>query len=320
MSDEPIEVTIVRGPNVHPAPRVSVVIPAYQSKWLDEALESVRAQTLVEREIIVVDDGSPGPIAPARSDDVVLVRHPNAGPGGARNRGFEVARAELIALLDSDDRWRPEKLERQAALHARRPDLVMSCTDCCIMGAAAKPGDRISERSANDGEVIRLAALFYENPLCCSSVMMQRHALERTPGMAPNRRMGEDYGLWLRMGLLGPIGYLPEVLIERRVHSDGLMFQTLRDMSWLDEERRVYEEVLADHPELRARPYVRAALARVAFQGGYIHLTRGEWALARRALVRSLLDEPRRPKTWIDLGRALLHVRPRERVGYAASP
>ena len=141
--------------------------------------------------------------------------------------------------------------------------------------------------------------------------MMRRDALLRTPGMSPRRRMGEDYGLWLRLAMLGPVGYLGEVLLEQRQHGESLMQEQLRDGSWLEKERAVYDEFLAEHPALRDEPFVRRALGRLEFQGGWGHLQRREWSEARGALIRSLQLSPRRPKAWLNLARALLHVRPR---------
>jgi glycosyltransferase involved in cell wall biosynthesis len=299
--------TVVRGPSVHPAPRVSVVIPAYKPTWLDEALDSVRAQTFDAWEAIVVDDGSPEPVAPRRSDDLLLVRQPNTGPGGARNRGVSLARGEYIAFLDSDDRWRPGKLARQVALHDRQPGCVVSCTDIQPFGGSRKQLPSLRERIGLDGELIPFAKLFYENCIACSSAMVRRDALARTPGMDPHRRMGEDFGLWLRLGMLGSIGYVEELLLDRRQHEDSLMQDSIRSGSMV-QKREVYESFLAEHPELRREPYVRAALARVELQGGYAHLTRGEWVEARRLLLRSLTLEPRHAKTWINLARAILHV------------
>jgi glycosyltransferase involved in cell wall biosynthesis len=258
----------------------------------------------------VVDDGSPAPVQPTRSDDLVLVRQPNAGPGGARNRGAEVARGELIALLDADDRWKPDKLARQVAFHDAHADFVLSCTDIVLTDGRAFRATR-SLRAGGIGERIPFERLFYENCVCCSSVMMRAEAFRRTPGMVPHRRMGEDFGLWLRLGRLGPIGYVEGTLTERRQHGESLMSEQHRDGSWLAQERQIYREFLDENPSLRGEPFVRRALARLEFQGGWAHLTRGEWRDARRALARSLRHEPTRLRSWIDLARATLHVGPR---------
>lgn len=99
----------------------SVVIPTYRREALvRQAVASVLAQTFKDFEIIVVDDGSPEPIRFAATDARLrVVRHEsNRGPSAARNTGIRAARGELVAFLDSDDLWLPEKLEKQAALMA----------------------------------------------------------------------------------------------------------------------------------------------------------------------------------------------------------
>src|SRR4051794_37728124 len=103
------------------APRLSVVIPAKDRiEELERALDSVIAQTERDFEIIVVDDGSEAALEPRigdahRDPRLRFLRQPNAGPAVARNNGVAAARGELVAFLDSDDTWEPQKLERQAA-------------------------------------------------------------------------------------------------------------------------------------------------------------------------------------------------------------
>jgi len=99
-------------------PKVSVVIPTYNSSWvIGRTLSSVTRQTLREIEIIVVDDGSTDDlmaiVAPfVEMDDRIRVIHQeNRGLAGARNRGIAEARAALIAPIDADDLWHPEFLE-----------------------------------------------------------------------------------------------------------------------------------------------------------------------------------------------------------------
>jgi hypothetical protein len=305
------EAIIRRGYRVPSTPRISVVIPAYKSIWLDETLDSVRAQTFRDFEIIVVDDGSPEPICPPRRDDLVIVRQPNSGPGGARNRGVQVARGELVAIVDDDDRWLPAKLERQVAFHDAHPEFVMTCTDILMTdGETTWPGLTVQQRSGAAGPEIPFDRLFYENCITCSSVMMKRDEFLKTSGMKPHIRLGEDYGLWLRLAVLGPIGYLPEPLILRRQHPQSLMQQSMRDGSWVAQERGIYDEFLREHPEIVDEDVVRAAFARLEFQGAWAHLTRREWSDARRALQRSLAYNPLQPKAWFDFVRATLRVGP----------
>lgn len=103
-----------------PLPRVSVIIPAYNgAATIDETLDSVRAQTLREIEIIVIDDGSTDDTASRverhmlEDPRIRLLRNANGGVARARNAGIAEARAGLIAPLDADDLWHPEKLALQ---------------------------------------------------------------------------------------------------------------------------------------------------------------------------------------------------------------
>src|SRR5262245_23003010 len=98
-------------------PLISVIIPTYNSaRFVIDAVESALAQSYPSLEVIVVDDGS--------SDDtqerlgpwegrIKYFYQPNSGPAKARNRGIKEARGDLIAFLDADDQWLPEKLNKQ---------------------------------------------------------------------------------------------------------------------------------------------------------------------------------------------------------------
>lgn len=103
------------------APVVSVIIPVFnRCDIVSAAISSVLGQSFTDLEVIVVDDGSTddieGTIARFSADDRIrLIRQRNGGVSSARNLGIDAARGRLIAFLDSDDTWMPEKLERQIA-------------------------------------------------------------------------------------------------------------------------------------------------------------------------------------------------------------
>src|SRR5690348_9163223 len=108
--------------NIATSPEISVIIATYnRPAMLREALASVAAQRSENSaptfEVIVVDDGSTdgtwNDLSGAQCDTLRAVRTANRGPAAARNRGIALARGELIAFLDSDDLWMPEKLARQ---------------------------------------------------------------------------------------------------------------------------------------------------------------------------------------------------------------
>ena len=305
----PDEVVVQVGPAVHPAPRVSVIIPAWRAEWLNLALDSVRTQTFTGWELLVIDDGSPEPVQPERVDDLVLIRQPNTGPGGARNRGIAHARGELLAFLDSDDQWLPAKLERQVAFHDAHPTVVVSSTDLLTLGHTER-----APRLRRHGHVTGLlpfADLFLENCLATSAVIARADAVRRTIGMDPQRRFAEDYALWLRLGLLGDVGFVNEPLVLYRVEPTGLTAVARRTAAVDANEIEVKREFLAEHTELAGAPWVKPGLARAWFDWGYALLAQRAWGAAARAFLHAALLRPQRPKAWLNVLRAILHVPPR---------
>jgi glycosyltransferase involved in cell wall biosynthesis len=104
-------------------PGISVVIPVYNgARYLSECIESVCGQTLPATEIIVVDDGSEDntpKVAAGWGDRIDYQRISHGGPGRARNHGVQLAAADVLAFIDSDDVWLPSKLELQMAALSR---------------------------------------------------------------------------------------------------------------------------------------------------------------------------------------------------------
>src|SRR6266540_6368104 len=110
-------------------PLVTAIVTFFnQAEFVDTALSSVLAQTYPALEVIVVDDGSTDGTAArcaAWGDRIVYVRQANAGAAAARNSGLRLARGELIAHLDGDDLWEPEKLRVQVDAARRFPDAAL---------------------------------------------------------------------------------------------------------------------------------------------------------------------------------------------------
>ncbi|MEZ4836451.1 MAG: glycosyltransferase family A protein [Caldilineaceae bacterium] len=109
-------------------PLVDVIIPVYNGeRYLHEAIESVLKQRYHPLQLIVVDDGSEDESAAlaARFEGVHVLHGPHAGIGAALNRGIRHGKGDLIAFLDADDRWLPEKLARQVKCLQAHPGVDM---------------------------------------------------------------------------------------------------------------------------------------------------------------------------------------------------
>jgi glycosyltransferase involved in cell wall biosynthesis len=213
-------------------PDVSVIIPAYnRAAMLREAIDSVLMQTHAAFELIVIDDGSTDG-TPAMLDALGR-EHSNVrfgsiahrGVAAARDRGVELARAPLIAFLDSDDLWHREKLVRQLVFMHANPALQISqCQEVWIRGERrVNPGRRHLKRGGDT---------FVESLRTClvsaSAVIMRAELLRALGGFDEVMLAAEDYDLWLRIMLDHEVGLLDECLLTRRGgRADQLSVSTL---------------------------------------------------------------------------------------------
>jgi glycosyltransferase involved in cell wall biosynthesis len=190
-------------------PSISVVIPVRnRPEVIHRAIDSVQAQSVGASEVIVVDDGSTDETpetAEARSTTELPVRVVRGAQRGgaprARNVGASRGQGALIAFLDSDDTWAPDKLEKQVELLRARPDMPAVFTNI------QRIRDGVPAETTNVAPVVALADLFKENILGgCSTAMIRREAFEKIGGFHADLPSCQDWDLWLRLAELGPLG------------------------------------------------------------------------------------------------------------------
>ena len=213
-------------------PEVSVIIPTYnRHAMVREAIDSVLAQTAANFELIVVDDGSSdgtsedlARIAAKYAKTIRIERIANRGPAAARNHGVAIARAPLIAFLDSDDLWAPEKLARHLDFMREHPAYAISQTNEIWIrnGRRVNPGMRHRKRAGD---------FFVESLRTClispSAVLMRKNLFDSIGGFDEDMTAAEDYDLWLRIQLDHEVGLLDEPLVTRRGgHPDQLSATT----------------------------------------------------------------------------------------------
>ncbi|MBO7501149.1 MAG: glycosyltransferase family 2 protein [Fibrobacterales bacterium] len=199
-------------------PTVSVIMAAWNSaETIAETIESVRAQTLADWELLVIDDGS--------TDDTVkivrgmtetdrrirLIGGAHRGAAAARNAGLQNAEGRYIAILDSDDFAMPERLAKQVAFLDAHPDVV-------VLGSYCKVGDEIWKPATTNGG-IRFALTAW-NPFVHSAVMFRKQA----PGIEYNETMSasHDYDFLSRLCSIGNAANMPEVLCGWRIRRESI--------------------------------------------------------------------------------------------------
>ena len=197
---------------------ISVIIPAYNAeKTIRRALNSVENQTMLPKEVIVIDDCSSDQtntiIREYMSESKLNIRHEiqaaNAGAGSARNAGWLVASEKYLAFLDADDMWHPKKLEIQLNSMENSDDCSMSCHYRHVTDL-----ENWSEVQF-DASVQRLFTFkdfLIRNRCATPSVMVKR---EITARFHPGKRYAEDYLLWLQISALyGPVLFIDLPLVH----------------------------------------------------------------------------------------------------------
>ena len=218
--------------DVSPPPLVSVLMPCYNAAaTLEEALQSLKNQTLIDFELVVVDDGSTDETLAIlqtwaqRDRRIRVLSQPHQGIIGALNGGLSACRAAYVARMDADDRCHARRLELQVKFLDIHPEIsVVSCRVSSFPAAQVRQGFRVYMEWLNallsDADIRR--EIFVESPLPHPSVMFRRQAVLQA-GAYQERGWAEDYDLWLRLYLQSArFARLPEVLLEWRERADRL--------------------------------------------------------------------------------------------------
>ena len=288
-------------------PSISVVIPTYNhGRYVCDAISSVLAQTLTPLEVVVVDDGSTDDTADRVKifgDKIRYVYQKNRGLSAARNTGIEAARGEWIALLDADDLWHPQKLERQWALKLAQPGLSLIGCECLTFTDSPPVADAAYTGSPRS-QLITLQELVWGVSFGSGSgALIDRKCLDRVGLFDESLRAVEDLDLWLRIATKFSLAKVQEPLAWIRFRPTSMSMQA---ESMEANHRRVIEKSFSTLPELARRGYWRrVALARMYRGVAWMHYEARNRKEALRNLWRSFLACPLSSGT----GRALLRLR-----------
>ncbi|MDA1016301.1 MAG: glycosyltransferase family A protein [Planctomycetota bacterium] len=209
-------------------PRVSVVIPTYnRAEQTTRALESVWNQTFSDYEIVVVDDGSTDNTAEVLQQfepRIRLIRQPNGGVSKARNHGVSASNGELIAFLDSDDEWLPNKLQQQVEfLDAHRSIGFVACLNTYDVEHGFTYENSFSRDGLPSVVTQFLDFLLAPFPRNMSRYVMRREALVKCGGFDESIRGAEDWELCLRLLQSGfAFDFLDEALVVYQPGEDSL--------------------------------------------------------------------------------------------------
>ena len=250
-------------------PRVTVIIPTYDRAWcLPEAVDSVLAQTRRDFELIVVDDGSGDEtrsVLKAYGSRIRVLEQANRGVSAARNLGIRAARGNLLAFLDADDLWQPEKLARQVAFFDRRPGALICQTEEIWIRRGVRVNPRRRHRKPS-GDIFEASlALCLVSP---SAVMLRRKLIDTVGFFDENLPACEDYDLWLRVSARHPVHLIDAPLvIKRGGHPDQLSRQPGLDRYRIRSLANILDSGLLSADQARAATAVLQKKCRIYAAG-----------------------------------------------------
>lgn len=287
---------------------VSVVIPSYNyGRFIAQAVQSVLAQTFKDVEIIVVDDNSSDDtpsVLGQFSDSIIYLRQPvNRGPNAARNAGIRASRGEFIGLLDADDYWLPQKLERQLPLFESRSEvgLVYANISVCIgeNGKEVWLGHN-RESTFKRGRVLR--ELYMVQFIPSPTPVIRRRVFDEVGYFDETAKAADDYDMWLRIANRYEFDFVPELLAVYRLHPS--VMSSRRDdydgemLAFLD---RFAREHPADLGSLR-----RERLSRFKTERGWRQVRLGSHVRGIRYLWNAIRDAPWRIEPYMLLFLSLI--------------
>ena len=289
---------------------ISVIMPTWnRAQYLPAAIDSVLAQTLPIRELIIADDGSD---ATTRELLMQYATRPRVrvlwlthcgNPGAVRNAAIREASGRYIAFADSDDAWYGEKLERQIAALLARPACRWSYTSATFMDEQDRPipppGD--PDQGYRAASLLEALASF-ETGIALPTVLVERALLLEAGLFDESLRNYEDCDLWLRLATLSEAAAIREPLVKVRLHDAHF-------------SRRDPRAALTGREGFLARaigqvrtPAVRAQLKRMraldAARLANLAVAAGDAGEATDRLRRSVVDGWSMPLWWLIAARA----------------
>ena len=207
--------------------KVSVIIPTYnRAHTIEKSVRSVLAQTYEDLEVIIVDDASTDDTDKIVNSfgDTRVVYHKlpyNKGASGARNEGVKLAGSRIIAFHDSDDIWRPQKLEKQISYLDLHPEFDM------IYGKMMIHSEEKSYEFPNDAICGDLEGNLYpwllrRNTIGAPTMLIKKDSFEEIGGFDDSLRCIEDWEFVIRFSQKHKIGFLDDILIDSYLSEWGV--------------------------------------------------------------------------------------------------
>jgi len=285
---------------------ISAIIPAYNgaTRYLDQALQSMRSQTFRDVEIIVVDDAS--------TDDTARVvlrfsqaryfrRAENGGQAAARNDGARLAQGKFLAFLDQDDLWEPSFLEEAlAALNASPEAALVHCD-----GHQVNENNEILEYDGAMKHTRSITQMLRGgHDVATSGSLFRKACFDAVGGYDAQLSIWEDIDLAIRLYRRFPVVHLPKPLYRHRLYGHNASRGIASERALLGRKRFLDEHGPACGPGTKEAAALARDWAHYYGDVGKFHLNAGRRSEARQALWQALGYQPMNHKIILRLLRS----------------
>jgi glycosyltransferase involved in cell wall biosynthesis len=275
-------------------PLISVIIPSYNyARYLGEAIDSALGQTYPNVEVVVVDNSSTDDtldVLRSYNDRIRWFQQPNQGVSGSRNRGIKESRGELIAFMDADDAWLPEKLARQMEL-MNEPQVGMVYCGLQFVDSQGRP----LEQSVKGlrGRVLKKLALLEPPgvPACGSSALIRRRCFDEAGGFDLELSISADWDMWRRIACRYEIEFVQDALVLYRQHDSAMH---LKIDVFEHDMLHAFSSMFRDPAASEVHPLRRRCYANLYSMLSGSHLYARRWARSIFYGVRTVLAWPPR--------------------------
>ena len=206
-------------------PKVSVIIPTYNyGHYVAEAIQSVLEQTFQDFELIVVDDGSTDDteqVVAQFGDALQYIYQHNRGYAAARNVAIQQSRGTILAFLDADDMWLPQKLAVQVDYFERHLEVGVVSASYYHIDAHGKVTGKGPHTPQAQGWLFE-RLLTQGNFIAMPTVAIRRQCFETVGLFDESLKTTVDWDLWLRLSSTYPFGYIDQYLAQYRLHEANM--------------------------------------------------------------------------------------------------
>jgi len=208
-------------------PTIAVLMPVHNAEpYVASAIESIRAQSFEDFELILLDDGSTdGSLAEmrrqARQDSrITLISRSNTGIVGALNEMLAHAKSPLLARMDADDIALPDRFKVQVEFMEQNAEVV--CLGGGIELIDSRDRHLLTPPPVRGNDQVQAEALCGRTPISHPAAMMRADAVRAVGGYHHDSYPAEDLDLFLRLGEMGKIDNVPDLVLRYRVHSGSI--------------------------------------------------------------------------------------------------